>query len=239
MTRYAYLRNKALMSAAVVALCVLSVANAQLGPNLVTNGGFETPRGDNNWGRNPATWFAGETFDGWTVTQGSIDLKTSGVFPIGARASYEGTQHVDLNGSPGVGGISQDITISASGVYRLSFALSANTDAAEPDNASPRIVRVRLTSGATDVFNSTFTWRLADHPGHDPSNSPSWVLHQVDLLVPTTGVYTLSFTSETTTNSSFGPMIDDVRLQLVPEPASLMALGAGLAGLLGLRRRKH
>jgi len=28
-------------------------------------------------------------------------------------------------------------------------------------------------------------------------------------------------------------------LDTVPEPASVMALGAGLAGLLGLRRRKH
>jgi len=225
-----------LVVAFTVTLYTLGIACAQLGPNLVTNGSFETPIGNNQWGRNPATWFAGQTFGGWTVTQGSVDIVRFGVSPLGAGPSYDGVQLVDLNGSPGVGGIRQDITIADPGIYRLHFALSGNTGV-DPD--SPRIVRVQLSLGATDVFNSTFTWNLSDHPSHNTFNLPSWDVYQVDFLVPTAGIYTLSFTSLTVTNNAYGPMIDDVRLQLVPEPASLLALGAGLAGLLGLRRRKH
>jgi hypothetical protein len=225
-----------LAAASTVTLYAFGIACAQLGPNLVTNGSFETPIGNNQWGSNPNTWFAGETFGGWTVTQGSVDIVRSGVSPLGAGSSYDGVQLVDLNGTPGVGGIRQDITIANPGIYRLHFALTGNTYG---DPNSPRIVRVQLSLGGTDAFNSTFTWNLSDHPSHDTYNLPSWDVYQVDFLVPTAGTYTLSFTSLTVTNDRFGPMIDDVRLQLVPEPASLLALGAGLAGLVGLRRRKH
>jgi len=190
----------------------------------VTNGSFETPIGNNRFGSNPATWFAGQTFGGWTVTQGSVDIKRFGAPPMGAGLSYDRVQLVDLNGSPGVGGILQDITIVDPGIYRLHFALSGNTGG---DPNSPRIVRVQLSLGATDVFNSTFTWNLSDHPSHT-GDLLSWDVYQVDFLVPTAGIYTLSFTSLTYTNNAYGPMIDDVRLQLVLCPLDGDVNGDGI-----------
>lgn len=58
------------------------------------------------------------------------------------------------------------------------------------------------------------------------------------LTITTPGTYRLSFVSATSANAE-GPILDDVRLELVPEPASLTAIGVGLASLLGLRRRKR
>jgi hypothetical protein len=204
--------------AAVVAISALSVARAQLGPNLVVNGSFEEPISDNIWGRNPATWFADQSFAGWTVTQGDIDIHRSGVGDVAEGNAYDGLQYVDLNGSS-VGGIQQTIFIATPGVYRLSFAMSGNTGANNqlaPDKA--RSMRVKLSTDGTDVFNSIFTWDPGLHPthgGHSVPNSQSYDWHETIILIPASGSYVLSFTSLFTANELGGPTIDDVRLQLV------------------------
>jgi len=200
--------QKVLMTAGMWVIAAMMLLNAQ--PNLVTNGSFEVPTSDNRWQQNPATWFAGQIFGGWTVTQGSIDINRAGIPPVSSGVAYGGAQFVDLNGSFGIGGISQTVTVPSNGLYRLSFALSANT--AEYPNVD-RTVRVTLT-GANFSYYQDFTWRLADHPNHASWSNLRWDYHEIQLSL-NAGSYALSFVSLTDEPCRCaGPLIDDV--QLVP-----------------------
>jgi len=213
------MRHAQLWLSGIAIAALIAGTSAQTG--LVQNGSFETPVSDNAFGRAPATWFAGSTFDGhWYVSQGSIDIKRNPLTPN----AYAGEQWVDLNGSPGIGGIYQDVTIPVAGLYTLSFAMNGNY------GFNPEITRT-MTVSLEGLFSGTFA-----HNYGDP-----WIVYSVNITVSTPGTYRLSFVSTTrgTYQDAYGPLVDDVRLELVPEPASLTAIGAGLASLLGLRRRKR
>lgn len=171
--------------------------------NLVLNGSFETPITDNWWGQHPGTWFAGEEFGHWHVFQGSIDIKRFSGNP-------EGEQRIDLNGTPGVGSIYQDVTLMRAGEYRLSFFLSANTSG-DPD--APRRLRVSLSEGDDFFLLEETQWLLSDHPGHDLVYAPLWDHHIFTIELPQPGTYRLSFTSLTTVNEHSGPYLDHVYLE--------------------------
>ena len=53
----------------------------------------------------------------------------------------------------------------------------------------------------------------------------------------TTGLYTITFRSDTDTQ--FGPALDDVDVSAVPLPATLPLFGSGLVGLGWLSRRRR
>ena len=231
---------------AVVALSALSAASAQY-PNLVQDPSFETTISNNTFGSPPTTWFANQSFGGgaWQVISGSIDLVR--VPGFGGPPGPGNDQFVELNGN-GPGAISQEVEVNEEGLYDFSFYYGGYAATADGLNAADDYVlsaRARiLDSEGNEFLNAVVIWRIADAGGINGS----WIsAPYTDQILLSAGTYYVVFESlhfggtDSAGNyipDYFGPRIDSVNLSLVPEPASMVALGAGLTGLLGLRRRR-
>jgi len=234
------------VAVAVVALSALSAASAQY-PNLVQDPSFETTISNNTFGSPPTTWFANQSFGGgaWQVISGSIDLVR--VPGFGGPPGPGNDQFVELNGN-GPGAISQEVEVNEEGLYDFSFYYGGYAATADGLNAADDYVlsaRARiLDSEGNEFLNAVVIWRIADAGGINGS----WIsAPYTDQILLSAGTYYVVFESlhfgGTDRNGNyipdyFGPRIDSVNLSLVPEPASMVALGAGLTGLLGLRRRR-
>ncbi len=219
------LRRLLLLSA--VAIIVGSASHAQT--NLILNGGFEAPISDNQYGHPPATWFDEASFGGWTVEFGSVDI---GRDPTTWGYAYEGVQYVDLNGWHR-GAIYQDISVPVGGPYVLRLALNGNYDGGTKDY---RKARVELRQGANLVFRGDYTHYYNQNL---PFNRQEWRVFAQQLTL-TAGTYRVRLESLESRHNFFGPVVDDIRLQMVPEPATLVLAGSALPSLLlTLRRRRR
>lgn len=179
-----------------------------------SNGGFEM-------GTDPGGSFislnAGSTdITGWDIGGAGVD------YIGGYWMPSQGERSVDLS-QLSAGWVEQAFDTTAGTFYVVLFDLAGNTD------GGPTVKTVRVTAAA-DSANYTF-----DTTGMSRA-SMGWVT--MSFTFQATGASTtLRFTSLDET--PFGPALDNVRVNAVPEPASLAMAGVGAVCVVGLARRRR
>jgi hypothetical protein len=155
--------------------------------------------------------------NGWTVTNGTVDLIGTGFFDL-----YPGHGHyVDLDGSTGDAGVlTKTLTLTGGVTYTASFLLGGSQ---------------RGDTNTVDVmFGSTAsTFVLA--------SSDPLATRTLNFTPTTTGTYALSFSNEGGDN--LGAILDNVSVDTttaaaVPEPSAYALMLAGLVAVGRIARRR-
>jgi choice-of-anchor C domain-containing protein len=209
-------------------LLVFGVARADAG--LIVNGSFEqgtyTVPGFQrlfNGDTSLTGWSVGGVGVDWHVATPNPGLNPALINPHFGPAQ-NGSLVIDLNldgGISGTGTISQSFATTVGQAYVLSFYM-----AGDAFFANPQQVQVTV-AGLSQVITQPTS----------PQYQKVWGLKTLEFIAiaPTT---TLSFASPN--GSGFwGPLLDNVDVNPVPEPTSLALLGSGLIGLCGYRLRRR
>ena len=128
---------------------------------------------------------------GWRVSRGGIDL-------VVYWQSYDGSRSIDLNGTPGPGGIEQTIRTVPGQTYQIRFALAGNPE------GPPAIKTMRVSAGNQSAqFTFDVTGRTIRAMG--------WTRHSWSFTAVDT-VSTIEFFSLDPEVGLYGPALDQVSI---------------------------
>jgi choice-of-anchor C domain-containing protein len=169
--------------------------------NLVGNGSFEEgPQhipGDGPGINTPLGYLElrqhSSALTGWQVTRGPVDILASHI------KAADGHRSVDLNGSPGMGGVRQTITTEIGTRYILLFKLAGHPFAAG-DRVSALTVEVDGTGKAFEFDRTKRNW-----------GNVEWAEHYLTFEARSE-MTTIEFYSTSKADPYRGPLIDEVRV---------------------------
>jgi choice-of-anchor C domain-containing protein len=194
--------------------------------SIVQNGSFETYTGGDVGSF--VTLSVGNTqITGWTVIKGvyAAESELGGIDYIGTIwTAADGARSLDLDNLYATGGVEQPFDTVPGAPYCVTFALAGNPA------GGPVVKQVRVSGGAsTQDYSFDITGKSFTNMG--------WVTEHFYFTAPGSTT-TLKFQSLSPSGCAYGAALDNVTVEVIPEPLT-MASGLLAVSALGMYLRKR